>query len=721
MTTTNAEDALRAALADRYRVERELGAGGMATVYLAHDLKHERQVAIKVLHQDLAAALGAERFLAEIKTTAKLQHPHILPLLDSGEAAGLLYYVMPYVAGESLRDRLQREKQLPIDDAVRIAREVADALGHAHGQGIIHRDIKPENILLQEGHALVADFGIALAVQSAGGQRMTQTGLSLGTPQYMSPEQAMGEKAIDARSDIYALGAVTYEMLTGEPPFTGATVQAIVAKVMSAEPERPTLMRRSLPTQIEDAVLWALAKLPADRPSTAEHYSAALSGGASLGATRQRVPTRSDRRRRTAMSAGIAVVAATLGAMLMYFANAEVSAKDGAVRRLSIVLPDSIPLAFVGEAPHRIGRRSLALSPDGSTLAYVGWYGKRTYLFVRRLEDNKVRRLEGTEGAYAPFFSPDGAWVGFLANHVLKKVALAGGAPVVIVQAPETYAATWMEDGRILFAINEGDRPMLVPSSGSDSARAVALPCISTPFALPGNKAFLGSCFPIVAPFIGVLGDSTPRVLTPNGFERRTTVPVMMPSSSPQADPLGFLLAVGDGRLHALRFSMKDQRASGQWLALDEGVREELFGIAAQFAISNEGTLAYVPGENIEHSVLVVEDRAGTVDTLPYPVARYWNPSFAPDGRRIAVSVRGDAAVELQVLDALGREPPVTLYRSSEKFNDPVWTPTGDTIIFTHTNGQADGMRIMRIAAAGGSPAVTLPNHWFFAFSRDGQ
>jgi len=206
---------LSAALADRYRIERELGAGGMATVYLAHDLRHERDVAIKVLHPDLGAALGGERFLTEIRTTARLQHPHILPLLDSGEADTLLYYVMPLVRGETLRERLERERQLPIPDALRIAREVADALQHAHAQGIIHRDIKPENILLQDGHALVADFGIALAVQQAGGARMTQTGLSLGTPQYMSPEQAMGERTIDARADIYALGAVTYEMLAG--------------------------------------------------------------------------------------------------------------------------------------------------------------------------------------------------------------------------------------------------------------------------------------------------------------------------------------------------------------------------------------------------------------------------------------------------------------------------------------------------------------------------
>ena len=251
----------------------------MATVYLAEDLKHHRKVAVKVLHPELAAVLGAERFLAEIQTTANLQHPHILPLHDSGQADGLLFYVMPYVEGETLRARLEREQQLPIDEAVRITREVASALDYAHRHGVIHRDIKPENILLHEGQALIADFGIALAVSTAGGPRMTQTGMSLGTPEYMSPEQALGERTVTAKSDIYALGCVLYEMLTGDPPFTGSSVQAIVAKVMKERPVAPRALRDTVSEGVESAVLTALAKLPADRFASVGHFAEALASG----------------------------------------------------------------------------------------------------------------------------------------------------------------------------------------------------------------------------------------------------------------------------------------------------------------------------------------------------------------------------------------------------------------------------------------------------------
>ena len=305
---------LEGVLADRYRIERELGQGGMATVHLAEDLRHDRKVAIKVLRPELAAVIGAERFLREIKTIATLQHPHILGLIDSGEVSGTAWYVMPFVEGESLRDRLRREKQLPIGDAVRLATEIASALDYAHRHGVIHRDIKPENILLHDGSALVADFGIALAVSSAGGSRMTETGMSLGTPHYMSPEQAMGEREITARSDVYALGCVTYEMLTGDPPFTASTAQAVIAKVMTEKPASIRRQRERVPGEVEEAVLTALEKLPADRFATAAEFSAALKGGGAGGATVRSVAARpaarASRTPRVALAAGALALAA---------------------------------------------------------------------------------------------------------------------------------------------------------------------------------------------------------------------------------------------------------------------------------------------------------------------------------------------------------------------------------------------------------------------------
>src|SRR5512143_3100555 len=267
---------LTAALADRYRIERELGQGGMATVYLAQDLKHDRQVAIKVLKPELAAVIGAERFVVEIKTTAALQHPHILPLFDSGSADGFLYYVMPYIEGETVRTRLDREHQLGIDEAVKIATEVADALDYAHRHGVIHRDIKPENILLHDGRPMVADFGIALAVSAAAGGRMTETGLSLGTPHYMSPEQATADRDITARSDVYSLASVLYEMLTGDPPHTGPSAQQIIMKVVTETPLSVTQVRKSVPPNVAMAVAKALEKLPADRFASAAEFATSL-------------------------------------------------------------------------------------------------------------------------------------------------------------------------------------------------------------------------------------------------------------------------------------------------------------------------------------------------------------------------------------------------------------------------------------------------------------
>jgi serine/threonine-protein kinase len=267
---------LGTALAGRYLVEGHIGKGGMATVYNARDLKHDRPVALKVLNPELGAVLGAERFLTEIKVTATLQHPNLLTLIDSGEANGLLYYVMPLLDGETLRARLKREGQLGVDEAVRIAIGIGNALAYAHERGVIHRDLKPENIILQHGQPVVVDFGIALALRKAGGTRLTQTGMSIGTPQYMSPEQAAGEREIDGRADIYALGTLLFEMLAGEVPHAGPTAQAVIAKVMTTEARVITTVRPSVPARVADAIRKALSRAPEDRYATADEFVHAL-------------------------------------------------------------------------------------------------------------------------------------------------------------------------------------------------------------------------------------------------------------------------------------------------------------------------------------------------------------------------------------------------------------------------------------------------------------
>jgi TolB-like protein/tRNA A-37 threonylcarbamoyl transferase component Bud32/Flp pilus assembly protein TadD len=349
---------LRRALADRYRLEHELGAGAMATVFLAEDLRHHRQVAIKVLKPELAASLGTERFLKEIETTANLRHPHILPLHDSGEAAGTLFYVMPLVEGESLRDRIAREKQLPIDQALTIAREVGDALAYAHARGIIHRDIKPENILLEGGHAVVADFGIARALGTAGTERLTQTGLSVGTPLYMSPEQAAGSPDLDARSDVYSLACVVYEMLAGEPPFTGVSAAAIARQHMVTEAAPVTNKRPAVPVAVVTALARALAKDPADRFSRAAEFAQALEAE-SPSASRTPVPRTVGQSRRRVMGFSAAAVVTVLAAWFLF---GRVPAADVAAFDRIAVLP----------MDNETGDASQRFFADGMTRELIG-------------------------------------------------------------------------------------------------------------------------------------------------------------------------------------------------------------------------------------------------------------------------------------------------------------------------------------------------------------
>lgn len=305
-------DRLRKALAGRYNIQREIARGGMATVYLARDLRHDRAVAIKVLNSELAAVLGSERFFREITLTARLDHPHILALLDSGEADGILYYVMPYVEGESLRDRLSREKQLPLDTAVGITRQVADALSYAHSQGIVHRDIKPENILLAAGHARVMDFGIARAITAAREDVLTGTGLAIGTLAYMSPEQSAGDRGVDARTDVYSLGCVVYEMLAGQPPFTGATPEALLARKSEGAVPSLKVVRDTVSARVEQTIAMSLARVPADRFETASQFADALDRAKAVpeAALRTRAPSHQLR----LLIAGVVTAAVLAGA-----------------------------------------------------------------------------------------------------------------------------------------------------------------------------------------------------------------------------------------------------------------------------------------------------------------------------------------------------------------------------------------------------------------------
>ena len=435
---------LKTSLADRYRIERELGAGGMATVYLAEDLKHHRRVAVKVLHPDLSAILGPDRFHKEIELTAALQHPHILPLFDSGAADGLLYYVMPYVEGETLRTRLTRDVQLSVPEAVRIASEVADALEYAHRHSVVHRDIKPENILLRDHHALVMDFGIALAVAQAG-DRLTQTGTSLGTPQYMAPEQASGDRHIDGRADVYALGVVTYEMLVGEPPFTGPTVQAIMAKVMTEEPRPIGVTRRTVPDQVEAAVLTALQKVPADRFATPGEFQRALTGTVPVTVRTTRAQTAPAAPPRRLLWTG----ATALVGVAAYFLGSR---------------GPSTPVARFGLATKVTWEHGLeiepALSPDGKSVAYAAGTSQRMQIYVRQVAGGRPIQLTG-DGAVSqtnPQWSADGTRIYFVTDSGLSSAPAAGGGARPEMRTPggQVVSAAISPDGSmIVFAVGD--------------------------------------------------------------------------------------------------------------------------------------------------------------------------------------------------------------------------------------------------------------------------
>ena len=654
---------LNAALEGRYAIDRELGEGGMATVYLADDLKHERQVALKVLRPELAAVVGAERFLGEIKTTANLQHPHILPLFDSGEADGFLFYVMPYVEGETLRDRIDREKQLPVEHAVHIATAVANALDYAHRHNVIHRDIKPANILLQDGEPVVADFGIALAVGAAGGGRLTETGLSLGTPYYMSPEQATGDQEVGPSTDTYALGSVLYEMLVGDPSYVGSTAQAVLGKIIAGKPVVATEQRPSIPANVDAVIRRALEKLPADRFTSAQELARALKDahfryGEAVAPVGAEITAAGPWR-----TFALAMTAATLMSSLAFgWAMLRTESSSEAVTRSVIALPESDMLALADFAPARAGRPSLALSRDGTQLAYVVARDGVAQLFLRRLDEFEGRPLPGTEGAFDPFFSPEGQWIGFFTPTELKKISVRGGTPQTLSAATYAMGATWGDNGTILFAKAEGWRLSRVSAEGGDVTPVFeeTSELLRWPQMLPDGRNLLATISS---------GDLSHIVVV--SVETGDATLLVERGSGAQYVQSGHLVYAREGGIMAVPFDPLRLEVTGTGIPVLEGVRREAFGQVPQLAVSENGLLAYVAGVDMGITTPVWVDRAGEEESTGMRAARYGTFDLSPDGRSLAIQIIGTTS-DVWIHDfAPGTEPRRMTAQGNNRY--PLW------------------------------------------------
>jgi serine/threonine protein kinase/Tol biopolymer transport system component len=660
---------LSGALEGRYEIKRQIGAGGMATVYLAHDVRHDRDVAIKVLHPDLAAALGAERFLAEIKTTARLQHPHILPLLDSGEADGLLFYVMPFVSGESLRTRLERETQLSVDDATRIAREVASALDSAHRAGVVHRDIKPENILIHEEQALVADFGIALAVSAAGGARMTQTGLSLGTPAYMAPEQAMGEKSIDARADIYALGAVLYEALTGEPPFTGPTVQAIVARVMTEEPRSITAQRRSVPPHVEAVVLKALEKLPADRFVSAAEFSRALSTpGFESRNSAERAASSGWKKRRISIADILPWTIAAAAVLIAAISIVRKAAKEQVrpLMHLTVPLPE-------GAVIDPFSGATFDLSEDGKRVAVAMTLNGRREIVIRDLAGDTIRAIPGTLGSFGSTeFSPDGEWIAFNGgDRQVLKVRTTGG-PVSVLASSRWAHIAWVGQETLIYTKYYDTGLSRVSVEGKDTAT------LTTP---DRTKGELGHFWPHVLPdgehaiftaYRTPADRSTIDMLNLSTGERTT----LLESGFHARYSQGHLLFGKSSGLFAAPFDASNLRVTGPAISLPLNVTILTQNGWAGFAVARDGMLLYLhdPKASIELSWV---DEGGNEEPTGAPPGLYTEAHPSPDGRKIAVVREGD----VWIFDR-SRRLFTRLTRTEQNEGGIIWSPDSRTVYY---------------------------------------
>jgi len=695
---TAVADRLRVALADRYRIERELGAGGMATVYLAEDLKHDRKVALKVLKPELAAVLGADRFVVEIKTTASLQHPHILPLFDSGTADGFLFYVMPYIEGETLRDRLNRDTQLGVEESLKIATEIADALDHAHRNGVIHRDIKPENILLADGRPMVADFGIALAVSAAAGGRMTETGLSLGTPHYMSPEQATADKEITARSDIYSLASVLYEMLTGEPPHMGNSAQQIIMKILTDVPRPVTELRKSVPPNVAAAIAKALEKLPADRFDSAKAFAEALTNpaftriGTAATAVQAQPAARWKERAAIPLAAGL-VLAAIVAAWGWLRPQPPIQ-----VSRLPILLPDDAPL----EQQSGI---LFALAADGSEIVYTGPGDNDVELWTRPLSSLTATNVPGTNGADSPFLSPDGEVVAFYRGSppALYTVTLRGGPRQTVVE-DSTIAAggDFGSDGSIYFVRRDGIRRVSPESGGVEAITSVDRAAGETEHAwidlLPNEKGLLFT--------IRRQDDDEQADIAVLDLDSREITVLVRGVYARYATTGHIVFADAAGGLFALPFDLNALTPTGSAIPIVAGVTLGAAGLA-DFAVSDNGMLLYGTGAGNVTEDLVWVDRAGRTAVIDSTITGPFDDlALSPDGRRLAFtqSDGGRTAVWTKELD---QGPVDRLVFEGDDWG-PAWMPGGVELMFVHSPEANVQDVYVRRADGSGTPRLLL-------------
>ena len=714
---TTQTDRLNAALAGRYTIARELGAGGMATVYLAHDVKHDRHVALKVLKPELAAVLGGERFVVEIKTTAALQHPHILPLFDSGTADSFLFYVMPFIEGETLRDKLNRETQLGIDEAVRIAREVLDALHYAHEHGIVHRDVKPENILLHGGHAIVADFGIALAVSAAAGGRMTETGLSLGTPHYMSPEQATAEKEISARSDIYSVGSVLYEMLTGQPPHSGGSAQQIIMKIITTPADLVTVHRKSVPANVAAAVAKSLEKLPADRFESAKAFADALGSPAYTNATFSGAATgyATAGRRSVSMSVFTAVCAVATALLAVVLWALLRPAPLAVVARGRTVLWDTPQVP-----PYRL-LGGLAFSPDGGTMVFVDSTAAGRGLFVKERDRLEVALLAGTiDVANAPTFSPDGAWIAFISrDRKVKKVPRLGGSAITIADSARsdilTRSLAWLEGGTILFT-DGGFGLSAVDESGGVVRHLFRVASDTTARGILNVSGLPGGHAALLTACSASCVTSDLRVI-----DLRSLKITVLQDQALQgwALPGGAVAYVRrDGGVMAAPFDLRTLSFTRPPTPLVDGVRTWPSG--ADMVVSATGTLIYVAGSAsgltdryqpvwiTRTGVSTAIDSGWTLPLIALACTCNGGLTLSPDGRQLALNVRRmtgvDGDIYIKQLDAAPFAfSPLTF--KGDNFN-PTWTADGRSVIYSESQGGGARVNWLVRRRADGTGAV---------------